>query len=160
MTTPVIRVQAEDFDLATECARLSGLSNDVGAVASFVGQCRGENDSLGLLELEHYPGMAESQLEAIATQACARWPLAGLTLIHRFGKIAPGENIVLVAAASRHRDAAFDATRFVMDYLKTDAPFWKKEYRKDGELGEWVSARDADDTARQRWLEPDKAPKK
>jgi len=101
--------------------------------------------------MEHYPGMAEAEIMRIAEQACARWPLTGMSVIHRFGKIAPGKNIVLVVAASSHRQAAFDGASYLMDYLKTRAPFWKKEHLKDGSSGEWVSAKDADDDALKRW---------
>ncbi|MBN4066298.1 molybdenum cofactor biosynthesis protein MoaE [Ahrensia sp. AH-315-G08] len=149
--TPVIKVQAGDFDCAAETALLTKDRTDVGAVASFTGLCRSEGESLTSLELEHYPGMAEKQLEELANRAKQRWPLLGLTVIHRFGKIAPGEQIVLVIAASSHRDAAFEAARFVMDFLKTDAPFWKKEHRVDGTEGEWVDAKEVDDEARKRW---------
>ncbi len=113
--------------------------------------CRDEGGTLAALELEHYPGMAEAEIARIAKQAIERWPVTGLTVIHRFGKIAPGENIVLVVASSAHRQAAFDAASFLMDFLKTRAPFWKKEHRKDGTTGEWVEAKDADDKAAERW---------
>ena len=146
-----IAVQAEDFDPQREQARLTDGITDIGAVAAFTGLCRSEGETLSALELEHYPGMAEAKLEETAKAALARWPLDGVVVIHRHGRIAPGERIVFVAAASRHRDAAFEACRFVMDYLKTDAPFWKKEHRVDGESGGWVDARDADDAARDRW---------
>ena len=152
MTTVDIRVQAEDFDLSAETAAL-GANANVGAVATFTGLCRDEDGRLEALELEHYPGMAEAAIGDVAKRAAERWPLHHLTVVHRHGRIAPGSNIVLVIATSRHRDAAFDAARFVMDYLKTDAPFWKKEWPKDGRPGEWVSAREADDDARERWRE-------
>ena len=148
---PVIRVQAQDFDAAAESARLTEGRADVGAVVTFTGLCRDENGTLNALELEHYPGMAEAEIARIARQAIARWPVTGLTVIHRHGKIAPGENIVLVAAASSHRQAAFEAADFMMDFLKTRAPFWKKEHRKDGSEGGWVEAKDADDAAAERW---------
>ena len=122
---PVVRVQAEDFDLAAETARLVGGRSDVGAVVTFTGLCRNEGGRLAALELEHYPGMAEAEIIRICRIAIERWPVTGLTAIHRFGRIAPGGNIVLVLAASAHRQAAFDAANFVMDYLKTSAPFWK-----------------------------------
>jgi molybdopterin synthase catalytic subunit len=155
MDAPVtVRVQAEDFDTAQEVGRLSEDRTDIGAVVSFIGLCRDEAGSLSELELEHYPGMAEAEIRRICAEACQRWPLMGLTAIHRFGKIAPGGNIVLVVAASSHRQAAFDAASFVMDFLKTSAPFWKKEHFADGSAGNWVSARDADDAARQRWAAP------
>ena len=148
---PDIRVQTEDFDTQAIVHRMTKGRHDVGALVTFTGLCRSEGESLSALELEHYPGMAERELERIADDAVQRWPLDALTVIHRYGKIAPGEQIVLVAATSRHRDAAFDAARFVMDFLKTDAPFWKKEHRADGDNAEWVDARDADDSARERW---------
>lgn len=148
---PVIKVQTEDFDCAAETALLTKGLTDVGAVATFTGLCRSEGERLTSLELEHYPGMAERQLSDVAKRAQERWPLLGLTVIHRFGKIAPGEQIVLVIATSSHRDAAFEAARFVMDFLKTDAPFWKKEHLVDGGEGEWVDAKEVDDEAHKRW---------
>jgi molybdopterin synthase catalytic subunit len=122
-----------------------------GAVVTFTGICRDEAGRLSALELEHYPGMAEAEIARIADEALGRWPLMGLTAIHRFGKIAPGENIVLVVAASAHRQAAFEAASFLMDYLKSRAPFWKKEHRADGSEGNWVDAKKADDQAAARW---------
>ena len=146
-----VRVQAEDFDAAHEADRLTAGRRDVGAVVSFVGLCRDEGGSLAALELEHYPGMAEEELARVAALAWERWPLLGLSVVHRFGKIAPGDRIVLVVAASAHRRAAFEAADFLMDYLKTRAPFWKKEHRRDGSSGEWVAAKDDDDRAAARW---------
>ena len=146
-----VRVQADDFDVATETERLG---TGFGAVASFVGLCRDEDGQLDALELEHYPGMAEAQIEVVAREAAERWQVGAVTVIHRFGRIRPDERIVLVLAASRHRDAAFDAVRFVMDYLKTDAPFWKKEWLVGGGEGEWVSAKESDDRSRDRWGDP------
>jgi molybdopterin synthase catalytic subunit len=148
---PVVRVQAEDFDLCAETARLAGGRRDVGAIVTFTGLCRDEGGRLAALELEHYPGMAEAEVGRICRIAIGRWPVTGLTAIHRFGKIPPGGNIVLVLATSAHRQAAFDAANFVMDYLKTSAPFWKKEHFADGSEGGWVSAKDSDDTALERW---------
>jgi molybdopterin synthase catalytic subunit len=148
---PVVRVQAEDFDLAVETQRLAEGRRDVGAIVTFTGLCRDEGGKLAALELEHYPGMAEAEIMRICRVAIERWPVTGLTAIHRFGKITPGGNIVLVLASSPHRQAAFDAANFVMDYLKTSAPFWKKEHFVDGSEGGWVSAKDADDAAFQRW---------
>ena len=148
---PLIRVQAQDFDLQSEIEALTGGRRDVGAVVTFTGLCRDEQGALSALELEHYPGMAEAEMRRIAELAIKRFSLLGLTAIHRFGKIAPGENIVLVIAASPHRQAAFDGASFMMDYLKTSAPFWKKEHKADGSTGEWVSAKDADDRAREKW---------
>ena len=150
---PVVRVQAEDFDIADEIGRLSTGRPDVGAVVTFSGLCRDEDGVLTALELEHYPGMAEEEITRICVEAIARWPLTGLTAIHRFGKMRPGENIVLVVAASSHRAAAFDAANFLMDYLKSRAPFWKKEHRRDGSEGNWVDAREADEQAALRWAE-------
>jgi molybdopterin synthase catalytic subunit len=151
---PIVRVQAEDFDIAAETARLSAGRLDVGAVVAFTGLCRDEGGKLASLELEHYPGMAEAEILRICRVATERWPVTGLTAIHRFGKVAPGGNIVLVLAASPHRHAAFDAANFVMDYLKTSAPFWKKEHFADGSEGGWVSAKDRDDAALERWTTP------
>ncbi|MBZ9887100.1 molybdenum cofactor biosynthesis protein MoaE [Mesorhizobium sp. BR1-1-3] len=148
---PVVRIQRQDFDVAAEIARLTLGRADIGAVVSFSGLCRDEQGALSALELEHYPGMAEAEIARIAAEAVERWPLQGLTAIHRHGKIAPGENIVLVVAASAHRHAAFEAANFLMDYLKSRAPFWKKEHRADGSEGGWVEAKEADATAAQRW---------
>ncbi|MBX5157389.1 MULTISPECIES: molybdenum cofactor biosynthesis protein MoaE [unclassified Rhizobium] len=149
--TPTIRVQHEDFDLQTEVDRLSKDRPGIGAVVTFSGLCRDEGGALSALELEHYPGMAEAEMARIGDLAIARFGLLGLTAIHRYGKIAVGENIVLVIAAAPHRQAAFDGANFVMDFLKTAAPFWKKEHGRDGATGEWVTARDADDAARDKW---------
>jgi molybdopterin synthase catalytic subunit len=149
--TPTIRVQAEDFDVAAEIAALSRGRRDIGAVTTFTGLCRDEGGRLAALELEHYPGMAEAELARVAGEAAARWPLQGATVIHRFGKIRPGENIVLVVMASAHRRAAFEAAEFLMDYLKTRAPFWKREHLLDGSTGTWVEAKDTDDAAAERW---------
>ncbi len=149
--TPTIRVQSGDFDLQSEIAALTADRTDIGAVVSFVGLCRGEQNTLSALELEHYPGMAEAEMLRIAELAIERFDLMGLTAVHRYGKIAPGENIVLVIAASPHRQAAFDGANFVMDFLKTSAPFWKKEHGKDGRPRDWVAAKDADDSARDKW---------
>ena len=146
-----VRVQAEDFDLAEEMAALTEGRADIGGIASFIGLCRDEGGTLSALELEHYPGMAESAVRAIAEQAVERFSLSAILAIHRYGKIAPGGQIVLVAAAAPHRHAAFQGAEFLMDFLKTDAPFWKKEHLADGSTGEWVSAKDADDSARDRW---------
>jgi molybdopterin synthase catalytic subunit len=148
---PHVRVQAEDFDIAAETARITAGRHDIGAVVTFAGLCRDEDGRLSALELEHYPGMAEAEILRVCTLAAERWPLKGLTAIHRFGKIAPGENIVLVVAASSHRQAAFDAANFVMDFLKTSAPFWKKEHARNGSEGGWVSAKEADDAATRKW---------
>lgn len=148
MIAPTIRVQAGDFDVAAEVARLR---QGAGAVVTFTGVCRDEDGRLAALELEHYPGMAEADIGRIADEAAKRWPLVGITVVHRFGRIAVGDNIVLVATASAHREAAFEAARFVMDFLKTDAPFWKKEHPTTAGAGDWVEAKADDGKARQRW---------
>ena len=148
---PDIRIQRDDFDVAAEIAKLAAGRSDIGAVVTFSGLCRDEGGRLAALELEHYPGMAEAEIGRIAHEAIGRWPLAGLTVIHRHGKVAPGDNIVLVVAASSHRQAAFEAASFMMDYLKTRAPFWKKEHLAAGGEGQWVEAKDADDAALARW---------
>lgn len=148
---PMVRIQAADFDVAAEIGLLTEGRADVGAVVTFTGLCRDEAGSLAALELEHYPGMAEAEIMRIAHEAIGRWPLAGITAIHRFGRIKPGENIVLVVAASKHRRAAFEAASFLMDYLKSRAPFWKKEHRVDGSEGGWVDAKESDDAAAARW---------
>jgi molybdopterin synthase catalytic subunit len=144
-----VRVQAADFDIAAEVARLSAGRRDIGAVVTFTGICRDEDGRLGALELEHYPGMAEAEIGRIAAEAAKRWPLHGVTVIHRTGKLRPGENIVLVVTASAHRQAAFEAANFLMDYLKTSAPFWKKEH--GAAAHGWVEAKADDDRAADRW---------
>ena len=146
-----IRIQEADFDVAQEIAALSKGRTDVGAVVSFAGICRGTEGSepIAALTLEHYPEMAEAEIRRHADEAMARWPLQGLTIIHRFGRITPGENIVLVVTASSHRQAAFEAAEFLMDYLKTNAPFWKQEESTRGTS--WIEARDHDDAAAARW---------
>jgi len=148
---PIVRVQAEDFDAAAEIAHLTARRSDVGAVVTFSGLCRDENGALSALELEHYPGMAEAEISRIASEATERWPLTGLIVIHRYGMMRPGDNIVLVVAASSHRQAAFEAASFLMDFLKTRAPFWKREHRAGGTPGEWVAAKEEDDAALARW---------
>lgn len=142
-----VRVQEADFDTGAEIAALSTGRDDVGAVVSFTGLVRGGDVSE--MVLEHYPGMTEKALEEIEAEARARWPLEGVTIIHRVGPLAPGARIVFVATASRHRAAAFEAAEFLMDYLKTKAPFWKKETTPDG--AQWVDARETDDMAAARW---------
>jgi molybdopterin synthase catalytic subunit len=149
--TPLIRIQREPFDVPTETARITTGRADIGGVVTFTGLCRDEGGRLKALELEHYPGMAEEEIARVADQAAARWPLMGLTAIHRYGLIAPGEDIVLVIAASAHRRAAFEAADFLMDYLKTRAPFWKREHLIDGTIGGWVEAKAEDDAAAARW---------
>ena len=148
---PLIRVQMQDFDLQSEVDALIAGRTGIGAVVTFTGLCRDEQGALSALELEHYPGMAEAEMRRIADIAIERFSLQGLTAIHRYGKIAPGENIVLVIAAAPHRQAAFDGASFMMDYLKTSAPFWKKEHKTDGTAGDWITAKDADDRAREKW---------
>ncbi|WLS01874.1 molybdenum cofactor biosynthesis protein MoaE [Shinella oryzae] len=147
----IVRVQRDDFDAAAETARLVAGRAAAGAIVSFTGLCRDEGGRLSALELEHYPGMAEAEIERICRTAVTRFSLLGIAAIHRIGRIAPGENIVLVIAAAPHRRAAFDGASFVMDYLKTAAPFWKKEHFADGSEGGWVAAKDSDDTALAKW---------
>jgi molybdopterin synthase catalytic subunit len=149
MPQVTVRVQEGDFDMAAEARALAALGRDVGAVVTFTGLCRDEGGRLGALQLEHYPGMAEAEIERIAREAAERWPLHGITVIHRHGMIAPGENIVLVVTASSHREAAFAAADYLMDFLKTRAPFWKKEHGP--EAGARVEARAIDDRATDRW---------
>ena len=148
-----VRIQREDFSAAAEIAALTEGRTDVGAVVSFTGLCRDEGGTLEALELEHYPGMAETQVARVVEEAQARWALQGATVIHRYGRIRAGENIVLVATASAHRSAAFAAAEFLMDFLKTRAPFWKREHRRDGTIGGWVEAKAEDDAAADRWSE-------
>jgi molybdopterin synthase catalytic subunit len=146
-----IRIQEADFDIAREIAALTKGRTDIGAVVSFSGVCRGTEagEPIAALTLEHYSGMAEAEIGRHADEAMSRWPLTGLTVIHRVGRITPGENIVLVLTASQHRQAAFAAAEFMMDYLKANAPFWKREESAAGTA--WVEARDHDDQAAARW---------
>jgi molybdopterin synthase catalytic subunit len=146
-----VRLQREDFDAAAEQAALTRGRTDVGAVVAFTGICRGaeSGEPIAALTLEHYPGMAEAEIARHVEEARSRWPLLGVTVIHRYGRITPGENIVLVATTSSHREAAFAAAEFLMDYLKTRAPFWKQVESKSGKA--WVEAKDADDQAAARW---------
>src|SRR6188472_1388167 len=146
-----VRLQRDAFDVAAETATLTRGRTDIGAVVTFTGICRGaeSGEPIAALTLEHYPGMAEAEIARHVEEAKARWPLMGVTVIHRYGRIAPGENIVLVVTASSHREAAFAAAEFLMDYLKTQAPFWKQVESATGRS--WVDARDADDTAAARW---------
>jgi molybdopterin synthase catalytic subunit len=146
-----IRVQRGDFDAGKEIALLHGGLRDIGAVASFVGYCRDEGGRLAALELEHYPGMAEEEIARVVDEAATRWPLIGVTAIHRCGRIAAGEQIVLVAVAAAHRHEAFAAAEMVMDYLKTRAPFWKRAIRPDGVAEGWVAAKEVDDLSAARW---------
>jgi molybdopterin synthase catalytic subunit len=144
-----VRIQREDFDLAAEILGLTRGRADIGAVATFTGICR--DDGIVAMTLEHYPGMAEAEIERHVQEAQTRWPLLGVTVIHRHGRLSPGENIVLVITTSSHREAAFAAAEFLMDYLKTRAPFWKKEERAGG--AGWVEARQIDAAAAERWTE-------
>ncbi len=146
-----VRVQRDDFDAGAESAALARGRKDVGAVVTFVGYCRDDGGRLGALELEHYPGMAEAEMARVAREAEARWPLIGLTAIHRFGRIAPGEQIVCVAVAASHRGEAFAAAEMLMDYFKTRAPFWKRAVRADGAVEGWIEAKGGDDSAAARW---------
>ena len=146
-----VRVQEADFDVGAELAALRAGDPRVGALASFLGLVRDLNDGASVSEmtLEHYPGMTEKSLEEIIAQAKTRWPLRGVRVIHRVGRLLPGEQIVLVAVASGHRGEVFAACEFIMDWLKTKAPFWKKEETTEG--GRWVDARESDDAAAARW---------
>ena len=139
-----VRVQREDFDLGAEAAALEA---GAGAVVTFTGIVRGGD--VAAMTLEHYPGMTEAALAEIEAEAHTRWPLSGVTIVHRVGRLLPGERIMMVAAASAHRQAAFEAAEFLMDYLKTRAPFWKKE--ETGAGARWVDAREADESAARRW---------
>jgi molybdopterin synthase catalytic subunit len=146
-----VRLQREDFDAAAEAAALTRGRTDIGAVVTFSGICRGaeSGEPIAALTLEHYPGMAEAEIARHVEEARARWPLMGVTVYHRFGRIAPGENIVLVVTASSHREAAFAAAEFLMDYLKTRAPFWKQVEAPSGKS--WIEAKGTDDAAAERW---------
>src|ERR1700709_2321667 len=146
-----IRIQEADFDIGSEIAALTEGRTDIGAVVTFSGICRGAegDETIAALTLEHYPGMAEAEIARHAETAASRWPLTGLTVIHRVGRIEPGENIVLVVTTSMHRHAAFEAAEFLMDYLKAHAPFWKREEGASGTI--WVDAREHDDAAAGRW---------
>jgi molybdopterin synthase catalytic subunit len=143
-----VRIQSADFDVAAECEALTRRSGAVGALATFTGLVRGDDD-LVALTLEHYPGMTEREITRHIDEAKARWPLLGVTAIHRIGRLVPGDRIVFVGAASSHRNAAFEACEFLMDYLKTRAPFWKQEERAGGVV--WVEAKSSDADAAKRW---------
>jgi molybdopterin synthase catalytic subunit len=147
----LVRVGPADFDVGAEIDALQAGDPAVGAVTSFVGYCRDEAGRLAALELEYYPGMAEAEIVRVVREAVARWPLYAVTVIHRGGRITPGERIVLVAVSSSHRDAAFAACDYVMDFLKTRAPFWKKEHLADRSEGGWVEAKAHDDARAERW---------
>jgi len=146
-----VRLQREPFDAAAEAAKLTQGRSDIGAIVTFTGICRGVEDGepIAALTLEHYPGMAEAEIERHVIEAGKRWPLLGATVVHRHGRIIPGEDIVLVVTASSHREAAFAAAEFLMDYLKTHAPFWKQVEKAGGKT--WVDAKGADDAATERW---------
>ena len=145
-----IRIQREDFNLQAEIQALKRQNADTGAIVTFTGVVRGDG-SVSSMTLEHYPGMTEREISRHVEEAQARWPFHAATVIHRIGSLLPGDNIVLVAVASSHRQAAFEAAEFLMDYLKTRAPFWKQEERSGG--AEWVEARDSDEAAVRRWRE-------
>jgi molybdopterin synthase catalytic subunit len=147
----LIRVQREDFDVGAELAALTRGRPGIGGVASFIGLVRdvAHGEPIGAMTLEHYPGMTERQLEAIAAEAQKRWPLDAVLVIHRYGRLEPGDRIVLVATASAHREAAFQSCQFLMDWLKTKAPFWKLEETPKG--ARWVEAEASDDDAAARW---------
>ena len=147
-----VRVQSEDFDIAAEIKALQGSRTDIGAIVTFTGTVRGQTKAgdITSMTLEHYPGMTEAELARVEAEAIRRWPLQGTTIIHRHGELAPGDNIVLVVTASKHRHAAFESAAFLMDFLKSKAPFWKKEAGA-GDEGSWVDARDSDDQALERW---------
>ncbi|HEX3973868.1 MAG TPA: molybdenum cofactor biosynthesis protein MoaE [Stellaceae bacterium] len=147
----MIRVQREDFDPGKEIAALTRGRSDIGGVTSFIGLVRdmAGGDKISAMTLEHYPGMTEQQLEAIEAEAKKRWPLDAVLIVHRYGELKPGDRIVLVVTASSHRDAAFDACRFLIDWLKTKAPFWKLEETSAGPR--WVDAKDSDDQAAAKW---------
>jgi molybdopterin synthase catalytic subunit len=149
-----VRIQREPFDAATEAGKLTHGRTDVGALVTFTGICRGDEagEPIAALTLEHYPGMAEAEIERHVAEAAERWPLSGVIVIHRHGRIAPGEDIMMVATASSHRQAAFAAAEFLMDYLKTRAPFWKQVEKADGKI--WVDAKATDDVAAERWAAP------
>jgi len=146
-----IAVQESDFDIAAEIDLLKDSRTDLGAIATFTGLVRDIHGDkvIKKMTLEHFPAMAEKELAKIGEQAQKRWPIEGLTIIHRYGELRPGDQIVLVITTSHHREAAFEAAQFIMDWLKTDAPFWKKEETNDGE--HWVAAKAEDDAKKDRW---------
>ncbi len=153
MGAAIVRVQKEAFDAAAKSARLREGRTDLGALVTFTGLCRDDGGKLAALEIEHYPGMAEEEINRVVTEALARWPIDGVLVIHRFGVIRPGEPIVLVATTSEHRGEAFAAAEFLMDYLKTRAPFWKKTHAAGASVGDWVAAKTQDDAAAAKWSE-------
>jgi molybdopterin synthase catalytic subunit len=145
----VIRVQQEDFDIGAEIARLKAGRSDIGAIVAFVGTVRDQSGAVQEMTLEHYPGMTETELQRIEAEACSRWKLQASLIVHRHGTLRPSDNIVLVVTASEHREAAFRAAEFLMDYLKTSAPFWKRESGPQG--SRWVEASASDTAATARW---------
>jgi molybdopterin synthase catalytic subunit len=145
----VIRVQQDDFDIGAEIAALKAGRSDIGAIVSFTGTVHDRHGAVSEMTLEHYPGMTESELQRIEAEACARWPLQASLIVHRTGTLKPGDNIVLVLTASEHREAAFEAAKFLMDYLKTAAPLWKRESGPGG--ARWVEAEAKDEHAASRW---------
>ena len=156
-----VRVQSEDFDLGAEVRALIAGRTDIGAIVTFTGTVRdaakvGASGPITAMTLEHYQGMTEAELARVEAEASARWPLQASLVVHRYGRLVPGDNIVLVITASAHRHAAFEAAEFLMDYLKTRAPFWKKE-ETAGSDGHWVDARESDDAALARWQKEPKA---
>jgi molybdopterin synthase catalytic subunit len=155
--TVTVRIQREPFDVAAETAKLTRGRTDVGAIVTFTGTCRGEEKGkpIAALTLEHYPDMAEQEISRHVADAQKRWPLLGVTVIHRHGRLTPGDDVVLVVTASSHRQAAFAAAEFLMDYLKTQAPFWKQVEQAGAKS--WVEARGADDAAAERWRAHDRA---
>jgi molybdopterin synthase catalytic subunit len=158
--TTTIRLQREAFDVGAEAALLTRGRTDIGAVVTFTGLCRADENGepIAALTLEHYPDMAEAEIARHVEEARTRWPLLGVTVIHRYGRIAPGEVIVAVVTASSHREAAFAAASFLMDYLKTRAPFWKQVEKASGKI--WVDAKAADDLAAERWSAPPRPPRR
>src|SRR5262249_45848004 len=156
--TTTVRLQRESFDAAAEAARLSRGRTDIGALVTFTGICRGDEsgEPIAALTLEHYPDMAEAEIARHVEEARARWPLQGVTVVHRYGRLAPGDNIVLVVTAAAHREPAFAAAEFLMDYLKTRAPFWKRI--EAGAGATWVDAKHSDDKAAARWTRPSAKP--
>ncbi|MGQ0456505.1 MAG: molybdenum cofactor biosynthesis protein MoaE [Hyphomicrobium sp.] len=150
-----VRIQEYDFDVSAEIAALTKGDSDIGAVSAFIGRVRGAGAgrSLASMTLEHYPGMTESELHRISSEAERRFRLSAVSVVHRIGELAPGDNIVLVIACAPHRQDAFEGCAFLIDYLKTQAPFWKKESGSDGE-GRWVDARQSDEVATEKWRPP------
>jgi molybdopterin synthase catalytic subunit len=146
-----VRVQEADFDIGAEVRALTGGRASIGAIVTFTGTVRSDPDrQISSMTLEHYAGMTEAEIAAVEAEAHKRWPLEACLIVHRYGRLLPGDNIVLVITASAHRQAAFEAAEYLMDFLKTRAPFWKKEAGVDGDGG-WVDARDSDDAAAKRW---------